>query len=82
MISNRDAIGAKVRVLATIGGQPIWQMQEVNGGYQVQNDTRLNFGLGDATNVDLVRIEWPSGVVQELTNVAVDQILTLWEPPA
>ena len=28
-----------------------------------------------------MRIEWPSGVVQELTNVAADQILTVWEPP-
>jgi hypothetical protein len=52
------------------------------GSRITSHDTRLNFGLGDATNVDLVRIEWPSGVVQELTNVAVDQILTLWEPPA
>ena len=35
-----------------------------------------HFGLGDATNVDLVRIEWPSGNVQELTDVAPDQMLT------
>jgi hypothetical protein len=77
--SNRDAIGAKVRLLATIGGQTGWQMQEVNGGYSIQNDVRLNFGLGDATNVDLVRIEWPSGNVQELTNQGVDQILAVSE---
>jgi hypothetical protein len=77
--SNRDAIGAKVRVLATIGGQAVWQMQEVNGGYQIQNDTRLNFGLGDATSVDIVRIEWPSGNVQEYSDVASDQIRTVTE---
>ncbi|MRR30272.1 hypothetical protein EG834_08110, partial [bacterium] len=76
--SNRDAIGAKVRVLATIGGKSVWQMQEVNGGYLLQNDTRLNFGLGDATNVDLVRIEWPSGNVQELS-ASVNRILTVTE---
>ena len=81
-LSNRDAIGAKVRVLATIGGQPVWQMQEVNGGYQIQNDLRSNFGLGDATNVDRVLIEWPSGNVQELTDVAADQILTVTERAA
>ena len=77
--SNRDAIGAKVRVQATIGGQSVWQMQEVNGGYQFQSDTRLNFGLGDATIVDKVRIEWPSGNVQEYTSVSVDQIVAYAE---
>jgi hypothetical protein len=42
---------------------------------------RANFGLGDATNADLVRIEWPSGTVQEFQNVAVKQFLTVTEPP-
>ncbi len=79
-MSNRDAIGAKVRVHATLGGQSVWQMQEVNGGYMLQNDTRLNFGLLDATNVDSVRIEWPSGTVQDLRNLASNQILTIVEP--
>jgi hypothetical protein len=78
--SNRDAIGAKVRVLATIAGQSAWQMQEVNGGYAMQNDTRPNFGLGDATNVDVLRIEWPSGIVEEFTNIVSKQILTIVEP--
>ncbi len=77
--SNRDAIGAKVRILATIAGQSVWQMQEVNGGYAMQNDTRLNFGLGDATNVDVVRIEWPSGNVQELSAQSLDRIVTVTE---
>jgi hypothetical protein len=80
--SNRDAIGAKVRVQASIGGETVWQMQEVNGGYAMQNDSRLNFGLADATNVDLVRIEWPSGIVQTLTNVPPGQILTVEEHQA
>lgn len=79
IVSNRDAIGAKVRVLATIGGQAVWQLQEINGGYQVQHDSRAHFGLGDATNVDLVRIEWPSGNVQELADVAADQIVSVTE---
>ena len=38
-----------------------------------------HFGLGDATNVDLVRIEWPSGNVQELRDEACKQILTVVE---
>ena len=40
-----------------------------------------HFGLGDATQADLVRIEWPSGIVQELTNVPAKQVLTVTEPP-
>jgi hypothetical protein len=78
-VSNRDAIGAKVRVRATIGGQAVWQLQEINGGYQVQHDSRAHFGLGDATKADRVRIEWPSGNVTELTDVAADQIVSVIE---
>ena len=43
---------------------------------------RTHFGLGDATNVTTLRIEWPSGAAQEFANVAVSQLLTIWEPPA
>jgi hypothetical protein len=81
--SNRSAIGAKVRLMATIAGKTFWQLREISGGsgYCSQNDMRAHFGLGNATNVDLVRIEWPSGTVQELRNVAMNQILTVTEPP-
>jgi len=81
-ISNRAAIGAKVRVKATIHNRTMWQMREISGGGGLasQNDLRAEFGLGDATNVDIVRIEWPSGIVQELTNVTPKQFLTILEP--
>lgn len=82
--SNADAIGAKVRVKATISGQEIWQLREITtsqGWLTSQNDMRPNFGLGDATAADVVRIEWPSGTVQELANVSADQILHIIEPP-
>jgi hypothetical protein len=39
-----------------------------------------HFGLSDATNVDVLRIEWPSGIVQEIHDVAVRQTLTVTEP--
>jgi hypothetical protein len=42
---------------------------------------RPHFGLGDATAAEVVRIEWPSGIVQELANVSADQILKVTEPP-
>jgi hypothetical protein len=41
---------------------------------------RTHFNLGDATNVTTLRIEWPSGIVQELQNVPANQILTITEP--
>ena len=80
--SNRSAIGAKVRVRAAIFGRTLTQMREVSGGNRCQNDLRQHFGLGNATNVATLRIEWPSGTVQELANVAPNQIITIWEPPA
>jgi enediyne biosynthesis protein E4 len=76
--SNASAIGAKVRVLATIRGGVTWQLREISGSYY--DDLRAHFGLGNATNAVTVRIEWPSGTVQELKNVAADQILEVIEP--
>jgi hypothetical protein len=80
-VSNRSAIGAKVRVKATIRGRTFWQLREIEGGNRNQNDLRPNFGLGDATAAETVRVEWPSGIVQEFQNVAPNRILTVIEPP-
>ncbi len=77
--SNRSAIGAKVRVRATIRGTDTWQLREILGGWY--DPLSAHFGLGDATQVVTLRIEWPSGIVQDIADVAVDQILTVTEPP-
>lgn len=71
-----------MRVKATIQGKTFWQLREISGGsgYCSQNDLRAHFGLGNATNVEIVRIEWPSGIVQELRKVPAKQILTVTEP--
>jgi hypothetical protein len=81
-VSNRAAIGAKVRVKATIGGVETWQMREISGGSGAgcQPEQVAAFGLGDATNVTALRVEWPSGIVQEFSNVAARQFLTIKEP--
>jgi len=78
--SNRAAIGAKVRVCAAIGGQTVWQGRDISGGggFGGQN-VIAHFGLGDAPFAERVRVEWPSGQVSELTNVAARQQLTLVE---
>jgi hypothetical protein len=81
--SNRAAIGAKVRVTATMGGNQRQQMREISGGsgFASQNSVIAHFGLAGATHAELVRIEWPSGTVQELRNVIANQFLTITEPP-
>ncbi len=78
--SNRAAIGAKVHAQATINGKTFWQMREVPGGNRCQNDLRPHFGLGDATNVTSLQVDWPGGPSETLTNVTADQILTIVEP--
>jgi len=80
-VSNRSAVGAKVRVKATINGQPVWQLQELMTmtGLRSQPPLELHFGLGDAIVIDSLRLEWPSGIVQVLENVAFDQYLVVYE---
>jgi hypothetical protein len=79
--SNRSAVGLRVRVRATIGGVPRWQLREIasNTGYGGQNALTVHFGLGDAAVADTVRFEWPSGQVDVLTNVAADTLLRIVE---
>ncbi|MHB1309674.1 MAG: FG-GAP-like repeat-containing protein, partial [Limisphaerales bacterium] len=80
--SNRDGVGAKVRAKAKYAGKVRWQRRDISAGDGYNgNHLYAHFGLGNATNVMTLRIEWPSGAVQELANIAPNQILTVWEPP-
>ncbi len=76
--SNRDGIGAKVR-LVTDG---MTQIAEVKSGssYASGSDVRLLFGLAATQHVDSIVIVWPSGITQEWEGVAVNQIVTIVEP--
>lgn len=80
VLSNKSAIGTKVRVKAIINGNPVWQLRVVEGqsGYCGQN-LGLHFGLGNAAVIDSVKTEWPSGSVNIYTNVSVNQIANLIE---
>jgi enediyne biosynthesis protein E4 len=75
--SNRDGIGASVSVVAS--GKR-W-MQEVRSGssYLSSSDLRLHFGLGAASKIDRVEIDWPSGLKEWFSVPEVDRILTLTE---
>src|SRR5207249_3989453 len=80
--SNRSGLGAKVRLKATVRGTPMWQLREISGGSGFgQTSLLAHFGLGQATIADTVRVEWPSGAVQELKTVAADRMLIVTEPP-
>ena len=82
-VSNKMAVGARVRVKATIRGQAVWQMRELStqtgGGNSGQSDINAAFGLADAAVVESLAVRWPSGIVQTLTAIATDQHLTIVE---
>lgn len=80
-MSDLNGIGAKVRAKASIQGKSIWQMREVSAqsGYCGQNSLIVHFGLLDAASVDSLRIEWPSGIVDILTEVDINQQIAITE---
>lgn len=76
--SNRDGIGAIVRVAAN--GVTQSRLQDGGQHNRCQNHSRLHFGLGTNSSIDHIEVEWPSGNRQTLTNVRPDQILNIREP--
>ena len=75
--SNRDGIGAVVQV--TAGGVTQTRLQDGGVHFRGQNFQRLHFGLAKYTKIDKITIYWPSGTMQELSQVASDQILHIQE---
>jgi hypothetical protein len=75
--SNRDAIGAVVKMTTPNG--PQYQMVTTASSYLSSSDKRVHFGLGSATLANL-EIRWPSGITQTLTGVHANQILQIDEP--
>jgi len=75
--SNRDAIGAEVKIITAKGTQ----MATVTtaGSYLSSSDKRVHFGLGSEKTAT-VEIRWPSGIRQTIKNVSPDQILRVDEP--
>ena len=75
--SNRTAIGARIDVKA--GSRT--QSQEVHSqsSYYSVNDFRLHFGLGELDKADTLRIRWPNGMRETLTNVAADRVVFIAE---
>jgi hypothetical protein len=63
--SNREGLGSTVRV--TAGGQTYTKYNDGKSGYLSQSDLPLYFGLGEATAIDRVEVDWPSGHKQVVT---------------
>jgi hypothetical protein len=75
--SNRDGIGAQIKISSSTGEQ--YATVTTASSYQSSSDKRAHFGLGTATSVTKAEIRWPSGVTQILTDLKADQILTVTE---
>lgn len=76
--SNRDAIGAEIKVTTPHGSQYV--TVSTTGSYQSSKDKRAHFGLGSDAVVPSIEIRWPSGIKQVLKDVKADQILKVDEP--
>lgn len=75
--SNRDGVGARVRVVAG----DLTQKDEVRSGdsYISQSDLRLHFGLERRTKIDLIEIRWPNGTIDKITDAKVNKLITVKE---
>jgi enediyne biosynthesis protein E4 len=76
--SNRDGIGAVIRIDTSAGSQ--WETVTTASSYLSASDVRAHFGIGGDDSVKTVEIRWPSGIVQTLSNVHGGQYLRVDEP--
>jgi hypothetical protein len=75
--SNRLALNARLKI--TAGGMTQTDEIHSGGSYLSQSDLRVHFGLGSATKIDKVEIRWPSGLTENLTNLAGDHFYNVLE---
>lgn len=75
--SNRDGIGAKVRL--TTGGTTQVEEVQSGGSYLSQSDLRAHFGLGATAVAGILEVRWPSGLTQRFQNIAADRFYELQE---
>ena len=75
--SNREAIGAQVYL--TAGGMRQRADVTAGGSFASSSDPRLHFGLGAATKIDLVEIQWPDGKKEQVRPGAIDRMFRVVE---
>jgi hypothetical protein len=74
----RDMLGARVRILRR-DGRALWRRVRADGSYASANDPRLLIGLGDSAEPPDLRVQWPSGRVEEWAQLPTDRWATLRE---
>ena len=77
MQSERDAIGARVQIQA--GAMELTEWVTAGDGFLSRNEPVLSFGLGNIDAVEKMTIIWPSGKIQTITGLPVDQRLLVVE---
>ena len=77
--SNRDGIGAVIKIISKTVGQQYNHMT-TSVGYASSSYGPVHFGLGTDSQAESVEIRWPSGIVQKLENVPADRVLKVTEP--
>ena len=75
--SNRDGIGAEVKVIA--GNLTQFDTVRSGGSYLSSSDLRLHFGLGPRTGIDRVDVRWPSGQTDTVVSPPIDHVLVIKE---
>ncbi len=73
---NRQALGAKVMVQVT-GQPPLLRRVHTDGSYLSANDPRVHFGLGKASALETVLVEWPNGTKESFSSVKLDRLNVL-----
>jgi hypothetical protein len=75
--SNRDGIGSSLKLVC----EGFVEVEQAKGGtsYMSASDPRIHFGLGKRNRISSLEVTWPSGHVDRLTDVPVDQIIAVKE---
>lgn len=75
--SNRDGLGSVLKLTS----EGFTQVKQAKGGmsYMAANDPRIHFGLGKRKTIESLQVNWPSGQVENLSKVPVNQIITIKE---
>ncbi|MEY8849934.1 FG-GAP-like repeat-containing protein [Psychroserpens sp. XS_ASV72] len=76
-ISNRDGIGASIEI--SVNGEKQYRQVQCGEGYLTQNSSSEFFGTGQFTTIDYVKVRWPSGIEDIITNLNADQALNIVE---
>jgi hypothetical protein len=74
----RDMLGARVAAIRS-DGSALWRRARADGSYASANDPRVVVGLGSSTAVPRIRVIWPSGRVEDWSDVPIDRYSTLKE---